>query len=853
MILCITIVINYQQQSKMSFITKQSKLTKEEWMNIEVPSSDSEKRILSLIEDGYSDVNIRRNYTLSLARHVKITHPEKFAQYLYDNYFQKHMDGLCKKYKQFFPELVEMIPSASASASASGVKKVGGGNACKQPVLKKADIIRIENTSKNIDEHKNTIFEYILIDLLEKMLTKKHLKKSTSNEWLFQCYTIHRLLSYNVDDKNTILCSQMEKIINYVVNETPRCIEQMLSQSYSLIEKNDYLLKHADETLYDHQKELFSVCKIPTPKLVLYIAPTGTGKTMSPLGLSTNHRVIFVCAARHVGLSLAKAGISMHKKIAFAFGCNDAEDIRLHYFAAKEYTRNMKSGGIGKVDNTQGEKVEIMISDVQSYLPAMLYMLAFNPKEKIITYWDEPTIAMDYPEHELHAMINKNWTENLIPNMVLSSATLPQRNEISDTIMDFCGRFDNVDVHEIISYDCKKTIPLLNREGFIEMPHYLHSDYSQVLEVVEHCRLHKTLLRYIDLNEAVKFILTVQRLQKEKDDNKSNIIMNNRYTVETHFTDIETLTMANIKMFYLDLLGNLTPSAYSLVYDELCGLRKKAQESNVNIVTSDAHTLTDGPTIFLADDIHKIAQFYIQSAKIPGYVLKEVMDKIVFNRNLHEQIKVLEKDLEDATTSTTSDGTKKDKTTRDDKLTPELKEKKQKLNTLNSSIQTIILTPTYVPNTRDHLYKYAAKMEHTNAFTCDISEETVEQIMRIMDVEDYWKLLLLMGIGVFAEHKSVRYTEVMKKLAQDQKLFMIIASSDYIYGTNYQFCHGYIGKDLGDMTQEKCIQSMGRVGRNKLQQNYSVRFRDNALIHKLFHRDDNKPEVENMNRLFNTL
>lgn len=851
---------NYQQPSKMNFITKQSKLTKDEWTNIEVPCSDSEKRILSLIEDGYNNVNIRRNYTLSLARHVKITHPEKFAQYLYDNYFQKHMDDLCKKYKQFFPKLVDMINGS--------VKKFGGGSGVgsisssgnKQPILKKADIIRIENTSKNIDEHKHTIFEYILIDLLEKMLSKKYLKKGTTknkkninDEWLFECYTIHRLLSYTVEDKNPILCSQMEQIINYVINESLGCIEEMLSQSYLLIEKNDYLLKHADETLYDHQKELFSVCKHPTPKLVLYIAPTGTGKTMSPLGLSTNHRVIFVCAARHVGLSLAKAAISMHKKIAFAFGCNDAEDIRLHYFAAKEYTKNAKSGGIGKVDNTQGEKVEIMISDVQSYLPAMLYMLAFNPKEKIITYWDEPTIAMDYPEHELHAMINKNWTENLIPNMVLSSATLPQRNEITDTIMDFCGRFADVDVHEIISYDCKKTIPLLNREGFIEMPHYLHSEYEKVLEVVEHCKIHKTLLRYIDLSEAVKFILTVQRLQKEKDDNKSNIITNIRYTVETHFIDINTLTMANIKMFYLDLLGNLNPDAYPLVYNELCGLRKKAQESNVNIVTTDAHTLTDGPTIFLADDIHKIAQFYIQSAKIPSYVLKEVMDKIVFNRNLHEQIKVLEKDLEDATTSTTSDGTKKDKITRDDKLSPELKEKKQKLNTLNSSIQTIILTPTYVPNTRDHLYKYAAKMEHTNAFTCDISEETVEQIMRIMDVEDYWKLLLLMGIGVFAEHKSVRYTEVMKKLAQEQKLFMIIASSDYIYGTNYQFCHGYIGKDLGDMTQEKCIQSMGRVGRNKLQQNYSVRFRDNALIYKLFHRDDNKPEVENMNRLFNTL
>jgi hypothetical protein len=82
---------------------------------------------------------------------------------------------------------------------------------------------------------------------------------------------------------------------------------------------------------------------------------------------------------------------------------------------------------------------------------------------------------------------------------------------------------------------------------------------------------------------------------------------------------------------------------------------------------------------------------------------------------------------------------------------------------------------------------------------------------------------------------------------------MIIVSSDYIYGTNYQFCHGYIGKDLGEMSQEKCIQSMGRVGRNKLQQDYSVRFRDNALLYKLFQNAENKPEVLNMNKLFNSL
>jgi hypothetical protein len=52
------------------------------------------------------------------------------------------------------------------------------------------------------------------------------------------------------------------------------------------------------------------------------------------------------------------------------------------------------------------------------------------------------------------------------------------------------------------------------------------------------------------------------------------------------------------------------------------------------------------------------------------------------------------------------------------------------------------------------------------------------------------------------------------------------------------------------MSQEKCIQSMGRIGRNKLQHDYSIRFRENALIEKLFKTDENKPEVRNMNALF---
>lgn len=851
-----------------SDLTKQTKLSREEWNSIEVPSSEEEKRILNLITAGFADVNISRNPTLSLIQYMKMPSTPQFDAYLYKQYFENPLGELCEKY--------------GVSREAPLPKKE------KDLVLKKADLIRFENTHKHIDEIKHTLFEYILLELVEKFLlglkkstTTKSGKNGNSNgkDWMFYYYTLHKLLEYKVEGCNRELRGQLESLLSKTVVLNEEILRQMVYKADQLIEKNDYLLKYADETLYDHQKQLFTLCKQPDPKLVLYIAPTGTGKTMSPLGLAEKYRVIFVCAARHVGLALAKAAISIHKKIAFAFGCQDAEDIRLHYYAAKEYTLNAKSGGIGKVDNSQGQKVEIIISDVQSYLPAMLYMLAFNPKENIILYWDEPTITMDYAAHELHDLIKKNWQQNLIPNIVLSSATLPQRHEIIETINDFSARFANGAVHEIISYDCKKTIPLINREGYVEMPHYLFSEPAKIAGAVEHCQQQKTLLRYMDLSEAIHFIKVVEaqaaeaEAQAAAEDGGRALLLNNRYRIASHFTDLSTITMYNVKMFYLNLMGNIQPAAWSRLQQTFITQRKPRYNSTVNIVTTDAHTLTDGPTIFLAEDVSKIAQFYIQSANIPEHITREIMGKIQFNRDINEKVEMMERDLEDAIAKENkNDGVsnssssaamsmmkskgKKQKESKksnnEDRLSPELKQKKQQVEELKKMMKMVMLNPVYTPNTTDHLYKHAAGKPHEAAFTSEVSEETVKAIMHITDIADYWKLLLMMGIGVFAAHKSTQYVELMKRLAQEHKLYMIIASTDYIYGTNYQMCHGYIGKDLGQMSQEKCIQTMGRVGRNKLQQDYSVRFRDNELLYKLFQREEKKPEVVNMNRLFNS-
>jgi hypothetical protein len=56
------------------------------------------------------------------------------------------------------------------------------------------------------------------------------------------------------------------------------------------------------------------------------------------------------------------------------------------------------------------------------------------------------------------------------------------------------------------------------------------------------------------------------------------------------------------------------------------------------------------------------------------------------------------------------------------------------------------------------------------------------------------------------------------------------------------------------LTQEKIIQALGRIGRNNIQQEYSARFRDDEHVKMLFRKtaSESKPEVINMNKLFNS-
>ncbi len=797
----------------------QRKLTKEEWESLEIPLPFNELRILKMIYNSYENVNYVANDSISINVFMKITdNYELYNYHFYELYFKSLVSKITKKYNLRF---------------------VVNNNKPKKK-LKKVDIIRIKNLQKKIKDVKKNIYEFNLLNICEKLLS---CEKKERIKWY---YTLKKLLKNEIKNINSTVLNFINLLLQKYSSKFENDKKQLILNADKYIEKNILLTQFSNIELYKHQKELFNVTKTEKPFCIAYQAPTGTGKTLSPIGLSKKYKIIFVCVAKHIGLQLAKACISMEIPIAMALGCKDIADIRLHYFAAKDIVRNRKTGGIFKVDNSVGDKVDIIISDIQSYLYAMRYMKAFNDSKDILWYWDEPTITLDYENHELHQVLKDNWNKNEIPNIILSSATLPDKEKIMPMIYNYQKKFKDSEIYEIKSYDCKKTISLVDSNGYVIMPHLLANNNKKKLKKYsKYINENKTLLRHVDVKEMSKFICFAN----------DNDLIKEVYKIDNYFESLDEINIISIKLYYLKIIKTIKEISPKLWHDYISDVEKEYQ-STIKITTDDSYTLTDGPTIFLTENVERLALFYLKASKIPMKELNEILK--IMNENEVYRSELDKVIMEEKERQDKLDAVKSDKVDKLDSVNyQKFEEFQAKVSMLKSKIKTISLKQIYIPNTEKHLNKFNSmktmkdidKDRLGRAFNSEVDDEIVEQIM-LLDVKDEFKILLLMGIGVFIEHKCKEYIDIMKKLAQEQKLYLILASSDYIYGTNYQFCHGYLGKDLENMTQEKMLQAFGRVGRQNNQLEYTLRIRDTNMIQKLYSEDDDKLEIYNMNTLF---
>ena len=212
----------------------QRKLTRDEWNNIEVPISSEEKNIIQLIIQGFHNVNIKINNTLSLLKYLKISCNNNIINYVYSKYLYPDLLQLSKKYN-------------------FKIKKVND----KKLSIKKADLIRFENTDKQLNDSKNDIFEYFIINLLSNMFKNVEINKK---KWLYYYYTIKVIINYNIPDINLTFKETILDILNNYEDKVN--LNKLIEISDELIEKNPNILKYDDLKLYEHQKNYLLFVKI---------------------------------------------------------------------------------------------------------------------------------------------------------------------------------------------------------------------------------------------------------------------------------------------------------------------------------------------------------------------------------------------------------------------------------------------------------------------------------------------------------------------------------------------------------------------------------------------------------------
>ena len=171
---------------------------------------------------------------------------------------------------------------------------------------------------------------------------------------------------------------------------------------------------------------------------------------------------------------------------------------------------------------------------------------------------------------------------------------------------------------------------------------------------------------------------------------------------------------------------NLKKEKWDEIYLKQQSVRIKKYDSTINILTSDAHTLTTGPTIFLTDEIEKVGKIYLKSVKIPEKVLKDLLETIDFNNKLNTKINDLEKEFQSGITKHEINNNKSD----DKKIPPELQQIREKISEFRFLVKPISLSNIFIPNRKDHFNKWCIdQTKEKDIFTSEISDYIVEKIM----------------------------------------------------------------------------------------------------------------------------
>jgi hypothetical protein len=596
-----------------------TKFDTEDWDQIELRLSDFEREVLNCLATGEDSVPPEHPV---IGEQLYLTVREKFKEspfWLVDEHLKK------KKKKS----------AADQKDESSEEEPVDKKKKAKEPKLKKADLIRLENTLKTVNKYVDSILESFSessMNCTYGLYTNKIIELRGITFAYMAWFILRSKFAQEYSTKKSkltevyeIMCS-MERFINTCSSYSGKSLSNSTTKetvSSTLIADMKYWLTELKKvfpfdgiTIYNiapkllihsqydnvipnrkikmrpNQRQLMnSISAHPEGHLIFYNAAIASGKTtLASVGIASylekqrkcgkvraDMQLIFCCNLTSVRRQVARN--CWNAGIKFAIASSFYKDGVLHYKLTNHW---------GTKDN---ERIVIIASpDVTALLLEEDYNRIQEDAQRLDKernfysgkYWlflDEPTVGADI-ESSSYLEANTKVFFYMPKWTVLSSATMPTPDKIKDIISHHCGRFPEVYVDTQITKEISIGCDVKTFENDMVVPHI-------------GCKVKEQILTCINKINEVPFLgrlYTHRVAEKLWSDMTSNGITDIT-NIKEYFGNVDNLTSDNVRVVCIEMLKKLSEqsndkikricsSNISAEFQEVKQSKKKVEEDD---------------------------------------------------------------------------------------------------------------------------------------------------------------------------------------------------------------------------------------------------------------------------------
>jgi hypothetical protein len=534
--------------------------------------------------------------------------------------------------------------------------------------------------------------------------------------------------------------------------------------------------------------------------LISYVAMAGNGKTTTVISLATiisqlnkikpyKSCLVFVCNVETVRLDVAK--LLYNAGIHFDFVCKGTTT---NYVISKPYLFKK---------NEDHPIVRIVGPDLAPFVITDLNTIGIKP----IVFLDEPTVGADCIGHD-GSFYNSRLCSDLPNHVIISSATLPKRNDINIIFEEYKKKYPNANIDiEIMCSDVKIGCDIKTYNSAHVTPYVNAESQSDMFAMSENTQKIPFCKRMCTLDQLQKIVNSMATLDFEFDMN--------------HFSrKVENLTPEAISRQVSKLMKQLSSECDDEEIKTMCEYTK-SQNSDIDFDhLLDIHTIN-------FDGMNLIASY--NPVEFVNTHFSDYLNKIKHVFNFDKELEKYNNSIENYKkaliahehTQSILESSKKKKTVDsqgnisvEEKTTVEFTKTEPKFNFPEKFCVNSIEHCNWIKRHNTHIqcgHKHH-KIVHPKMEELDMNEFTLNRKNRI---DDDYIILLLAGIGVFSQSiTSPYYQSCVIEFASSGRLAYVIADDSICFGTNYPFVRTFIEPKFAQNHSINTInQAMSRAGR----------------------------------------